>query len=401
MFSLQNLSSGLALLFVSPKISALRLRAGLGLAVASTILLHFGLAGAEVQIASSSTSDSHNNHFGDNWQPRPLIDNSKPTSSFSVNQPKKPQIDPAISEARLAPYEGFIKAIEKSLSIVTPAGSSRVKRLNNIQQIVFNEQPYRDDASELLKRLEGIFPKEATQTLASIKPASPLTSANNQATIQGLNQRQGPQIISSQEMPQSTPTLSQRELARIAKAQKKAQRNAENDFFGGDPFFKEDNSDSFNSSTSSSAGMKAKAVMAGLAGVALAAGGVAGSYYMNRNTPATSSSYGYGLPNSAYPYPNSAVINPYGNTILPNGYSAYPVYTGQAYNGLPVPLGYGYPQGTRNNNNTNALLNSAAAALLGNGLSPGYYNNGVQGYNVNGIQSYNSNGVTYYGRPPY
>ena len=328
-----------------------------------------------------------NSHFGDNWLARPLVDTTLPPKTAL---PQKPQISQAMLDAKLSPYEDFIKAIEKSLAIIVPSGSGRVARLNAIQKIVFDEQIYHGDAGQLITRLQKVFPKEAASTLKPFNPQSIQTAYRSQ---------QGPQIISSAPLPDGVkmrqPQLTRKELARLEKAQQKAIKQSQSDdIFANDPFFKDDNSSTL---SSSSGGSKAKAALGGLAGVAMLAGGMAGSYYMNKNIKAPS----YGTTAPVHGYPNYPVVNspynPYANTTAYNPGTTY--YPQAQY---PVTYGYGTPVMVNQQKGIGGILNQ----VLGNNgyrynYPSGYYpyNTAVQGYNP-GVQTYTSNGVTYFNNLP-
>jgi hypothetical protein len=355
--------------------------------VSSLVFLSFFAGILNVPVLANTPAESQtlvSSRFGDNWPAHPLVDTTVPPKSVL---PQKPQISQAMLDAKLSPYEDFMKAIEKSLAIIIPSGSSRVARLNAIQKIVFDEQLYRDDAGQLIARLQKVFPKEAASTL---KPW------NYQSIQTAHNAQQGPQIVSSAPLP-SVPDgvkvrqsqLTRRESARLQKAQQKALNKQNDDFFGNDPFFKDDNS-----TVSSSSGSKAKAALGGVAGLAMLAGGMAGSYYMNKNVKAPS----YGSTTPVYGYPNYPVVNnpynPYSNTT--------PYGAGQAYYPQPQYLGnYGYanPVVINQQKGIGGILNQ----VLGNNNYPqGYYpyNQAIQGYNPYGTQTYTSNGVTYYNTAP-
>jgi len=357
--------------------------------VSSLVFLSFLAGMLNISALAGTPVESQsvlNNHFGDNWPARPLVDTTLPPKS-ALSQ--KPEISRAMLDSKLAPYEDFMKAIEKSLAIIVPAGSSRVARLNAIQKIVFDEQFYKGDAGQLIAHLQKVFPKEAAATL---KPS------NNQSIQTAHNPQQGPRIISSAPLPSMPegvkvrqPQLTRRELTRLQKAQQKALNKQNNDFFGNDPFFKDD----YNSTISSSSGSKAKAALGGLAGVAMLAGGMAGSYYMNKNIKAPS----YGATTPVYGYPNYPVVNtpytPYANTTAYNPRASY--YPQVQYQ---APYGYTNPVMINQQRGIGGILNQ----VLGNGYSnpQGYYpyNNSFQGYNPYGTQAYTSNGVTYYNNLP-
>jgi|GEM_PF-2783155 len=359
--------------------------------VSFLVFLSFFAGILNVPVLAGTPTESQklvvSSRFGDNWPARPLVDTTLPPKSVL---PQKPQISQAMLDAKLSPYEDFMKAIEKSLAIMVPAGSSRVARLNAIQKIVFDEQLYHGDAGQLIARLQKVFPKEAASTL---KPF------NNQSIQTAHNSQQGPQILSSAPLPSVPdgvkvryPQLTRREAARLEKAQQKALNPKNDDFFGNDPFFKDDD----NSTLGSSSGSKAKAALGGVAGLAMLAGGMAGSYYMNKNIKAPT----YGSTTPVYGYPNYPVVNnpynPYSNSAA---YGAGQTYYPQPQYQYPGNYGYANPVMMNQQKGIGGILNQ----VLGNNNYPqGYYpyNNAFQGYNPYGTQTFTSNGVTYYNTSP-
>jgi hypothetical protein len=301
--------------------------------------------------------------FGNNWTPRPLVDTAQSPATPAKSTTTTPaQPTPSVSveqEARLKPYELFISDVEKQLSLQPKAGTSLVNRLNGIQTVLFAGPQYQD-AGQLIGKLAELFPKEAAKaqsqmasqsTAPSIESSTDLTSekarktvpkaanaAPSQAPVNG-NQYQGSSFANS--AMASAPSAP-------AKSRKKHFWNDDwDDPFANDPFFQDTPSNSItgsaygsNRSVNPVAGVqqaapsKLKAFGQGLAGLALVAGGLAGSYYLNRNSS-----------RNAYPYGNRydpSYNSPYG--YAPYGYNPY--YGNGGYSQNPYGVTYGPYQGT-------------------------------------------------------
>lgn len=276
--------------------------------------------------------------FGANWKATPLVDTS--ITPPVVAAPKIQSVKPAPPaqpelEARLKPAEPFIKDVEAKLLMTPTTGSPLVQRLDNLQMVLFGEQKYQD-AGQLLAKLAEIFPQEAAkanaelnkQLQSNLPPVKQVPTANTKTaakqTIQAPYTGNG-SMYSSQYPPQtaSRPT-------KQPKAKKKGfWADDWDDDFKNDPFFQDQPQQQ---QANPGGPSKLAAVGQGLTSLALIAGSLAGTYYLNKHS---GNNY----------YPNNGYYNGgYYNT--PYGYGAYPY--GTVPYGTPVTGGYpgyyGYPQ---------------------------------------------------------
>lgn len=308
------------------------------------------------------------NDFGGDWEPRPLVDTTiKPTAPTPTQTafakppvPAQPEL-----EAKLKPAEPFIHDVEEKLYIKPKAGTSLVSRLDTLQTVLFGEAKYQD-ANELLSKLAEIFQKEAAkaqvglnQQLLNSKPAGSSNQSQAQAKPQNKPLAYSPAQTSQttniphqqpQYVPQYAPSMAtvpkapRQQTAPKPKKKHFWQDDWESDFEN-DPFFNDSlNSISQNQQQGPS---KLSSVGQGLAGLAMMAGGVAGTYYLNKklgNNSVPNNQQYYNNPyynNYGYPYSG----NPYGyGYAAPYGYGTYAVPYGTGYP-PPPPGTYGFPYG--------------------------------------------------------
>lgn len=286
-------------------------------------LLSFGTSGLAPCWAASD--------FAADWQAKPLIDTSAPAVIAPVatppaaNQPASPSAEQAALEEKLKPAEPFISSVEKQLLITPKAGSPLTQRLNALQDVLYGEPKFQD-AGELLGDMARLFPSQAAKAAADLqakmqveKPASTQPStgkvASNRPTVSS------PAAPAMANLPPSN-----------ASAKKKHFWQSEDDPFANDPFFQDQpnrNTGSYSSTPSSGQQVgpsKMASIGQGLAGLAMMAGAMAGSYYLNRGNNAVPPQNGY---YNNYPYG----YNPYGT---PYGYGA------NAYGQIPAQVPYGY-----------------------------------------------------------
>lgn len=335
------------------------------------------------------------------WQPKPLVDTSKPVVHMPDAVPAQPQApsQPEI-EARLKPAEPFIADVESKLYIKPKTGSTLVSRLNTLQNVLFGEQKYKD-AGQLLSKLADLYPQEAAKAQATLmaemktaippgqpapgkvmmmKARDPKALPPNNGVIDnyppaGGNGKQAPP---SQYYPQPQQSaVQQYQQPQQPQAKKKHFWESKDDDwsdFDKDPFFK-DNSSNFGDSGSSSysseasGGSKVGAIAQGLGSLAMLAGGLAGSYYLNKKLGGTSNRY----PDNGY------YGNPYGPGYAPYGYGNPGGYNGYVYS--PYGTQYANPYG----NNGYYPQNGGYPSL-------GYY--GYNPYAQNRIYNPTGGGIT-------
>lgn len=302
--------------------------------------LSFGLA-ALIFLASLSglgITARAAERFGDHWQARPLIDHTAQTGADML--PASPASNFSVEgEVRLAPYEPFIREVESALSLAPSPGTSRVARLNAIQNILFAGQAYRGDAGELIARLQTLFPQQAARAAALAK------------------QSEGASFSDS-----GVPALPQQNAGQIGqlagkKAEKRASRTTgrrkddfsdvslSGDAFSDDAFFRDDNAAS--PSIANRKSSRFKEIGEGLAGVAMVAGGLAANAYLGRKMfgrSTTGPAYGYGPYNYGYaPYGGVPPYGAYGYLGLPYALSGryMPGYA-NGYSGYAYPPAYAF-----------------------------------------------------------
>jgi hypothetical protein len=305
------------------------------------------------------------NDFGADWQPRPLVDTSiKPTTPAQTQAisskppvPAQPEL-----EAKLKPAEPFIQDVEARLYIKPKPGATLVSRLDTLQTVLFGARQYQD-ASELLGKLAEIFPQEAAkaqaglhQQLLNSKPAGTAGSQKPQVSSATPSK---PIVQPSAGTYQTQPTQQQLQYApavaaspqRVQQPAPKAKKKRfwQDDWdsdFENDPFFNDSLNNNSSQNRQQQGPSKLSSVGQGLAGLAMMAGGVAGTYYLNKklgNNSLPNNQQYYNNPyygNYGYPYGG----NPYGyGYAAPYGYGTYAIpYT----NGYPPPAGaYGSPYG--------------------------------------------------------
>lgn len=320
-------------------------------------------------------------------------------------QPVQPDQN-ALVEQALKPMLPFVSSVEKTLQVNPGLGASAQSRLNQLQAVLFGEPLYQD-AGELLSRLAQLFPMEAEQahrqmqadidqnSLAAkmdaksprypysdnpyIKVVPPKTPKN-----QLKNQAQPPQVASVSQplqmpMPPVTagyaPQYTQQVIQPPSQepkhfsipgwprnqnnngaqpnttTKKQTSKKHRSDDPFDDPFFTQDSAfsdDSFYRDTPSSrsggGGETLKSIGRGLAGLAMIAAPIAGTYFLGKTSlgdqllPSTSTNPyynpyyggGYGYPTYGTPYG----VNAYG---APYGANSYAVPYGTTFsNGVPL-----------------------------------------------------------------
>ncbi|WP_303673423.1 hypothetical protein [Vampirovibrio chlorellavorus] len=301
-------------------------------------LLSFGVSGLVPCWASSD--------FAADWQAKPLIDHSAPavkaptttpspasSASKTASSSAEQAALQAALEEKLKPAEPFISSVEKQLLIAPKAGSPLIQRLNTLQAVLYGE-PRFQDAGELLGELARLFPAEAAKAAADLqaklqaeKPASAPSSAGKTAPKRPT--------VSNPMPPTLAPAMANTaQQSSPSPARKKRFWQSEDDPFANDPFFQDQpnrNADSYSGTPdiAQQAGpSRLASIGQGLAGLAMMAGAVAGSYYLNRGNNTALPQNGY-YNNAPYGYP------PYG---APYGYGVGNRYFGP----IPGQVPYGY-----------------------------------------------------------
>jgi hypothetical protein len=307
--------------------------------------------------------------FGGDWQPYPLVDTAKKSSDAAVilsaltdrQAQTALQADQARQEAKLKPYEPFIQGVETELSLKSKADISLVQRLNTIQAVLFGGPQYQD-AGELLAKLADVFPKQAAKAHEQLmrqmqSTLPPATSATKHAS--GQTAKVFPEASSEKRIvrhsdgylnrypavmvPTGQAGTSVTQAVQPSSPKKKHGfwGNDDDDPFANDPFFQDtpstpqanqspptnqNYSPSEKGYNDSQQPSRLKSVGQGIAGLAMMAGSLAGSYYLNKKTPNRpyyDNNYPYGSPYGGY--------GPYG--AYPNQYyGAYPGYGSYGYN---------------------------------------------------------------------
>jgi hypothetical protein len=270
--------------------------------------------------------------FADNWQARPLIDNTiKPQAASKGIKPETAkasasQMDLAILEAQLKPAEPFIASIEKNLLLSPKKGALLTERLSTLQTVLYGEPKYQD-AGKLLAELATVFPAEAAKAHSDLTTKLQPSTAQNTKPVT-------PDSSTVQPTTQTPPAFashSQSGFGNLSVApypkQKKRFWNKSNDPFANDPFFQDQPNPPVAYPNQQSGPSTLGAIGQGLAGLAMMASSVAGSYYLNRNSGKTGL-----LPQNGY------YNNPYANSGYPNGYAP------TAYGLLPGQVPYVYNQ---------------------------------------------------------
>lgn len=319
-------------------------------AISLSLLAFLGLLWTQPVLAGSD--------FGAGWQPKPLTDTNAPApvktqAQPSSAKPAQPPVQPDL-EARLKPVEPFVKEVENRLTLTPKPGATMVQRLNDLQAVLFGAQQYQD-AGQLITKLAEIFPQEAQKAQAemekqfqsSMQANAPANSAGN-----GVKTNKTQAFTPASGMQPAIANAAPSSSANQPKPKKKKRGFWDTDDFGSDfdndPFFqdtfqgraKTSMTQGASASTSGysqqqnynqqpyaaqantqqqSAGPSRLATVAqGLAGIALAVGGIAGAYYLNNKM---GGSKGYNTP-GYNPYASGAYGNPYG--YAPYGYGVTP-----------------------------------------------------------------------------
>ncbi|MCE3235347.1 MAG: hypothetical protein K0Q50_1527 [Vampirovibrio sp.] len=287
--------------------------------------------------------------FGANWKATPLVDTSivKQPVAENKQQPANPfpPVQPEL-ETRLKPAEPFIKDVETKLFITPAASSPLVQRLNNLQNVLFGESKY-DDAGELLAKLAEMFPKEAAkanaelnkQLQSSLPPLKSPTTSSKPGKTRKPSVTQAPSTIGA--FPAQTATVQ----SAPTKGKKQKKRFWQDDWdntFDNDPFFRDEPQQRVQSNPQGPS--KLAAVGQGITSLALIAGSLAGTYYLNKNNNGgyypnngyynngyyNNGYYGYGTPYGAYPYGTYT----YGAPVV-GGYPGYYNYSAPQLNYIP------------------------------------------------------------------
>lgn len=266
--------------------------------------------------------------FAANWEARPLVDHSKqpavttPSSTPATGtKPDTPKVDQAALEAKLKPAEPFIASVEKKLLITPKTGNSLVDRLNTLQTVLYGGQKYQD-AGQLLAQLATVFPAEATKAQADLnvklKNSLPPATTSQRPTVTQ------PQKASATPQPNYTQSgFGHNQNGTPQPKKKKRFWGNDDDPFANDPFFQDQPQSPSYQNQQSNGPSAIGSIGRGIAGLAMMAGAVAGSYYMNKNA-------NNALPNNKYYNPGYG----YGNYGYPYGYGVVP-------RGGYVPYGYG------------------------------------------------------------
>jgi hypothetical protein len=293
------------------------------------------------------------------WQPKPLVDTSKPPISNPTNleAAKKPPVpgQPDL-EAKLKPAEPFIHDVESKLSIQPKPGVTLVERLNNLQTVLFGTTQYQD-ARELLSKLAEIFPQEAAKAQASLNQELQNTLPHNDTSSSSAQPNAGKAPHPTVSMatpgtngmnPPAMPYYGQPQAYNPAQPPQQAiikpkkkhfwQQDDWDSDFKNDPFFQDDHINN----SQQPAPSKLSALGQGMAGIAMMAGSLAGAYYLNKKIDPTNNQPYYSndpyYPGYGYPY--------YGAYGYGGGYP-YGYYNGYgSYGAYPPPAGaYGSPYG--------------------------------------------------------
>jgi hypothetical protein len=178
--------------------------------------------------------------------------------------------------------------------------------------------------------------------------------ADSQSPYSSLNSLQNnPQMPTPKTQ---TPVLQRRTLMwgsnpPQALSQVQTHSSLSGDAFSNDPFFNDSSfNNSFGNNSSGNSPQQGpgrlQQVGQGLLGLAAVAGGIAGSYFLNKKLGSNQNTYPYG-PNA--PYPNNYSYNPYYGNYYPGNYypGAYPAYRYPGnygnYAGYGVPYSYTVP----------------------------------------------------------
>lgn len=351
------------------------------------------LLGAMLALSVSLFGVAHSaeNHFGDGWQARPLLDTTKPVMAAAPESKQTPPAPQADVEAILKPAEPFIASIETKLTLPPKPGTPLLQRLNTLQAVLWGGPRYQD-AGELLAKLADMFPQEAAQAHAglqeqwrqsALRATSPTatsgTSQQAKKASKTTSTASASNAVPSQEewfsYPASTRSSSQEvvenpaALTESKPAKKKRHWQSFNDDpFANDPFFQDSaihdtrrllrtdspsstpngnalqssemsnpplNNNVSGSARQDAAPSKLKALGQGLGSLAMMAGSLAGSYYMNKqfnHSPRNGYNpyYPYGT-YGGYPY------NPYYGNGNPYGAYSYDPLTGAYTQSYPAP----------------------------------------------------------------
>jgi hypothetical protein len=275
--------------------------------------------------------------FSSGWEPKPLVDTSAPANKPAV-APTQPQASKPTGpsseeiEKRLKPAEPFIQDVETRLSIKPKSGDLLAQRLSRLQMVLFGEPKY-DDAGQLLAKLSEMFPQEAakaeaallTQAKTVVPPISAAGSKSKQAVVHAPASS-----VTSAPQPMMSP--------QVSSTQPQKKRNlwkSDDDWdgFDNDIFFNEPTS---RNDSGSGAGSTLRALGQGLGGLAMMAGSLAGTYYLNKKMGNGPSPY---YPNNGY-Y-NNGYYNNGGYYNTPYGYAPYGAYP----TGILPPGTYSLPPG--------------------------------------------------------
>lgn len=294
----------------------------------------------------------------DHWEARPLIDTQaatqanhpaqKPVNTATPDQTSSSSAasGPSLAEIeqRLKPAEPFLNDVEKRLQLKPPANSTLLSRLNTLQLILYGEQKFQD-GGELLAELAKLFPEEAAQAhaqlMAEMKKHAPPAAHTPQVSStmdayppQSTQQPSGTSPLGSFYPPPGAASAAA--STDLHKSKKHRARPPKNDGwydFDNDPFFRDNSMEEAPQyAPEGGAGGRLRSLGQGLGALAMVAGSLAGTYFLNRqmgNTGlgnmiqdpyAMQNGYPYGYGHAPYGY------NPYGYNVLPNTVNPYGYY---------------------------------------------------------------------------
>ncbi len=283
--------------------------------------------------------------FAADWQPKPLIDHSAPSPSATgtgpsitppaaVEKTASPSAEQAALNEKLKPAEPFISSVEKQLVVTPKAGASLVQRLNTLQTVLYGESRFQD-AGELLSELARLFPTQAAKAAADLQAKLQAEKpVNGQPAVSKTNTQSAKKMGGVNQPIPTAPAMAN--LPSSEKSDRKKRFwQSEDDPFANDPFFQDQPSRNTNNNFSGqqTGPSKLASIGQGLAGLAMMAGAVAGTYYLNRGNNALGPQNGYyknvpyGYPPYGAPYGFGVGNRPFGQIPgqLPYGYNpAYP-----------------------------------------------------------------------------
>lgn len=269
------------------------------------------------------------------WQPRPLVDTTpKPAVAEQAPQAAA-EAQPAAAakpdvEKMLKPAEPFIADVEKNLYLSPKAGDTLVNRLDKLQMVLYGERKYQD-AGELLAKLAEIYPQEAAKAQAELNRQMQQLQASLPPVSKQKNDSKSPSYSKAGDKSIVTypaPMASSQSMPQQPKAKRSFWGDRDDDPFANDPFFNDDARDSQAGYGQTGGGPRLAGIGQGLASLAMIAGSLAGSYYLNKKLGGPTDRFYGNQPYDPYGYYN-------GSTYYGNGGGYY-------YNN---PYGYAPPYG--------------------------------------------------------